>query len=324
MLRAALKEGEIRRVIGLPDGGSRSIDGIAPLDCAHDRCLYFVNREVSEATRASLAERRGSIAIVPRGSATAGAWGECLPLEASDPRAAIASLLQFVRAERRQLLLVAERRIAPSATISPLAVVDGAVEIGDDVLIEPFCVIGPDVRIGRGSIIRSGVRLFPGVTIGEESVIGCNTVVGHDGYGFVRDDGENKARIAHLGGVIIGSRAEVGVLTLVQAGVITPTVIEDHAKVGDHIAVGHGVRIGRGASVTGGVVIGGSAVIGPEAWVGLNATIREGRRVGSHSLVGMDASVQDDLLGEFVARAPRAATAPRRDDDHDSIGFPQR
>lgn len=324
MLRATLQEREIRRVIGLPEEGSRVVDGVAPLDADEDRCLYFINRKVTSATRESLAARYGCIAIVPRGAALEGEWGDCLPLEAADPRAAIARVLGFIRAERRQLPLVAERRIAPGAIISPLAVVEGAVEIGDDVVIEPFCMIGPDVRIGRGSVLRSGVRLFPGVVVGDESVIGTNTVVGHDGYGFVRDERGNKTRIPHLGGVVIGSHVEVGVLTLVQGGTLTPTVIEDYARVGDHIAVGHNVRIGRGASVTGGVVIGGNAVIASEAWVGLNATIREGRRVGSHALVGMDASVQDDLLDESVARAPRPAVGMRPDDDRHTIGFKQR
>lgn len=323
MLRATLQEREIRGLLGLPTAGSRTVDGIAPLDADEDRCLYFVNRGVTEATRQALAARRGCIAIVPLGAAQAGEWGDCLPLESADPRAAIATILGFIRAERRAAPLVAERSIAPGAAISPLAVVEGAVEIGEGVVVEPFCMIGPDVRIGSGCVIRSGVRLFPGVAIGEGSIIGTNSVIGHDGYGFVRDAQGNKARIAHLGGVLIGSHVEVGVLTLVQGGTITPTVIEDHARVGDHIAVGHSVRIGRGASVTGGVVIGGNAVIEAEAWVGLNATIREGHRVGTHALVGMDASVQEDLPDESVARAPRPAVGTRPEDDPAAIGFRQ-
>jgi UDP-3-O-[3-hydroxymyristoyl] glucosamine N-acyltransferase LpxD len=324
VLRATLQEREIRRAIGLPEEGSRVVDGVAPLDADEDRCLYFINRELTSAIRDSLAVRDGCIAIVPPGAALAGEWGECLPLEAADPRAAIARVLEFIRAEGLLTPLVTERRIAPGAVISPLALVEGSVEIGEGVVIEPFCMIGPDVRIGRGSVIRSGVRIFPRVTIGDESRIGANTVVGHDGYGFVRDEHGNKTRIPHLGGVVIGSHVEVGVLTLVQGGTLEPTVIEDYAKVGDHIAVGHNVRIARGASVTGGVVIGGNAVIESEAWLGLNATIREGRRVGAHALVGMDASVQEDLPDESVARAPRPAIGERDDDDRHTIGFRSR
>ena len=52
-------------------------------------------------------------------------------------------------------------------------------------------------------------------------------------------------------------------------------------------------------------MIGGSAVIGADAWLGTNSSIRDGRRVGSHALVGMGASIQDDLADDAVARSPR-------------------
>jgi UDP-3-O-[3-hydroxymyristoyl] glucosamine N-acyltransferase LpxD len=324
VLRATLHEHEIRRVIGLPGGGERVVDGVAPLGAAEDRCLYFINKTVTGAIRESLALRQGCVVIALGGSAAAGDWGDCLVLEAADPRAAIAKVLGFIRAERRQQPWVAEHRIAPGAVVSPLAVVEGRVEIGDGAVVEPFCVVGPDVRIGRGSILRSGVRVFPRVAIGGESVIGANTVVGHDGYGFVRDEIGNKVRIPHLGGVVIGAHVEVGALVTVPGGTITPTIIEDYAKVDDHVHVGHNVRIARGASVTAAVVIGGHAVIEAEAWIGINSSIREGRRVGSYTLVGMDVSVQQDLSDSTVARAPRPDVRTRPDDDHTAIGFKER
>jgi UDP-3-O-[3-hydroxymyristoyl] glucosamine N-acyltransferase len=202
-----------------------------------------------------------------------------------------------------------------------LAVVDGAVELADEVVIEPFCVVGPDVKIGRRSIVRSGARIHSRVMIGENSVIGSNTVVGHQGYGFVRDTTGNKFRIPHLGGVVIGSNVEIGALVSMASGTLMPTVIEDYAKIDDLVHVAHNVRVASSASVIAGVVIGGHAVIDEEAWVGMNSSIRPGRRVGSHALVGMDASIQHDLEDDSVARAPQADVRMRKDDDHSAIGF---
>lgn len=319
MLRASLNEREIRRVIGLPEEGDRVVDGVAPLSAGEDRCLYFINKKVDGPVLESLAERRGSIVITPNGSGLAGELGDCLVLEAADPRAAIARVLGFIRDEGRQPPLLAERTISPSAVISPLSVVEGHVEIGDGVIVEPFCMIGPEVRIGRGTIIRSGVRVFPRVVIGDESVVGVNTVVGHEGYGFVRDEDGNKTRMPHLGGVLVGSHVELGPLSSVQSGTITPTVIEDYAKIGDCVAIGHNVRVGRSVSVTAGVLIAGHAVIETEAWVGINSSIREGCRVGAHALVGMDASVQRDISDNAVTRATRPAVEVRPDGDRDGI-----
>ena len=321
MLRAALHEQEIRRAISVPAAGNRTVEGVAPLDAGEDHCLYFVNVTVAEAVRDSLAARRGCIVIGPSGSGLAGTLGDCLVLEAPDPRAAIAKVLGFIRDEHRQPTLVAARTIASSAVVSPFAVVEGHVEIGEGAVIEPFCVVGPDVRIGRGTILRSGVRVHSRVVIGDECVIGANTVVGHQGYGYVRDEAGNKTRIPHLGGVLIGSHVDIGAITAVQAGTIAPTVIEDYAKVGDQIFVGHNVRVGRNASVTASVTLAGHSVVEAEAWIGINASVRDGRRVGSHALVGMDASVQHDLPDETVARAPRPAIAPRADVDPLAIGF---
>lgn len=323
MLRARLDEREIRRTIGLPGDGERMVDGVAPLSTVADRCLYFINKTVTAATRESLAARHGCIVIAPPG-ASVGEWGDCLVLEVADPRAAIAKVLGFIRSEGRQQPWVISRSIAPSAVIASSAVVEGNVEIGDGVVIEPFCMIGPDVRIGRGSILRSGARVYPRVVIGEETVIGSNTVVGHQGFGFVRDERGNKTRMPHLGGVVIGSHVDIGALTTVPSGTILPTVVEDYAKIDDHVHVGHNVLVSSNASVTAAVVIGGHAVIEAEAWVGMNCSIRDGRRVGAGALVGMDASVQQDLAENTVARAPRPDVRLRSDDDPTAIGFRER
>ena len=137
MLRATLHEGEIRRVLGLPEEGGREVGGVAPLGAGEDQCLYFVNQQLAGLARESLAERRGCIVITPSGSGLAGELGDCLVLETADPRAAIARVLEFIRDEGRQRPLVAERTISPSAVISPLSVVEGAVEIGDGAISAP-------------------------------------------------------------------------------------------------------------------------------------------------------------------------------------------
>ena len=321
MLHASLHEQEIRRLIDLPGGGDRIVEGLAPLGADEDNCLYFINRKLTDAERESLAARRGCIVLSQKSSALGGGLGDCLVLEVAQPRAAVAKLLKFIRDEGRQPPLVTRIAIASSAIISPLAVVEGNVEIGDAAVVEPFCVIGPDVRIGSGTVLCSGVRVFPRVTIGDYSRVGANSVVGHEGYGFVRHDASSKTRMPHLGGVLIGSHVEIGAMATVQGGTISPTLIEDYAKLDDHVHIGHNVRIARGASVTAAVVIAGHAIVETEAWIGINASVRDGCRVGSHALIGMDASVQHDLPDDSIARAPRPTNAARTDYDSAAIGF---
>lgn len=320
VLHAKLSETEIRRAIGVPGAGDLVVEGLASLTESADRCLYFVNKPVTDAIRESLAARRDCIVITRKGAIT-GDLGTSVVLEVADPRLAIANVLKFVVDQQRQRPWVSERKVEPGSRISPLAVVADQVEIGAGVLIEPFCVVENDVKIGRGSIVRSGARIHSRVVIGEDSIVGVNSVIGHQGFGFVRDENGGKRRIPHLGGVVIGSHVEIGNLTTVPSGTIGPTVIEDGAKVDDHVHVGHNVRIASGASITAGVIIAGSVTIAEEAWVGINSSIRDGLRVGVRSLVGMDSSVQQDVPDNSVARAPRPDVTTRPDDDGTSIGF---
>ncbi len=321
MLRANLSEAEIRRVIGLPGEGTLVVNGVAPLTVAADHCLYFINKPITESLRESFATRRDCIVIVRAGCAVPGELGNCVVLETADARLAITKILNFIWEQRRHQPWVSERRVESSSIISPLAFVENNVEIGAGAVIEPFCVVENDVSIGRGSVIRSGVRIHSRVTIGEESIVGANSIIGHQGFGFIRDQCGSKRRIPHLGGVLIGSHVEIGALVTVPGGTVGPTTIEDGAKIDDHVHVAHNVRIAKGASVTAAVVIAGSAVIGEEAWIGINSSIRDGRRVGIRSLVGMDVSVQQDVPDNAVARAPRPEVKQRSDDDSASIGF---
>ena len=320
MLHATLSETEIRRAIGLPGVGNLVVEGLAPLTAPADRCLYFVNRPVTDAIRESLAARRDCIVITRKGTET-GDLGTCVVLEVVDPRLAIANILKFIVDQQRQPPLISERKVEPGSIVSPLAVVADRVEISAGAVIEPFCIVEDDVRIGRRSVVRSGARIHSRVVIGEESIVGVNSVIGHQGFGFVRDEDGGKRRITHLGGVVIGSHVEIGALTTVPSGTIDPTIIEDGAKIDDHVHVGHNVRIASGASVTAAVILAGSVTIAEEAWVGINSSVRDGLRVGVRSLVGMDSSVQHDVPDNSLARAPGADVTTRSDDDGTSIGF---
>jgi UDP-3-O-[3-hydroxymyristoyl] glucosamine N-acyltransferase len=305
VVRAILHEQEIRDVLDLPGEGELVIEGVAPLDAVEDRCLCFVNGEVTAGIRESLSRHRGCIVIAPEGSTLDGELDGSRALEVGDPRAAIAKVLDLIRTLGRQPPWIGGREIAESAEISPLAIVEGDVAIGDGVRIGPFCIVGPDVSIGAGTVLSAGVQVYPRVSIGECCAFGPRTVLGIEGTGFVREEAGDKKRMTHLAGLVIGSHVETGTTAGIQAGVLTPTIVEDHAKLDGLVGIGHGARIGRGATLIGGVMVGGSAVVGADAWIGMNSTVRQGRRVGERARVGMNVAVQDDLPDDAIARAPR-------------------
>ena len=62
--------------------------------------------------------------------------------------------------------------------ISPLACVDPAAQIADDVSVGPFCVIGPQVRIGPGCVLHNNVTVCGDVVTGANNQFFSNVVVG--------------------------------------------------------------------------------------------------------------------------------------------------
>src|SRR5689334_21617128 len=102
VIRAACQEQEIRRAVGVPGEGDLILEGVAALEEQQDRVLYFVNREISDDAWRSLASREGCLVIVPVGALPAELRGRCRVIESDDPREAMARVLAFIRAERRQ------------------------------------------------------------------------------------------------------------------------------------------------------------------------------------------------------------------------------
>ena len=321
VLEAALQEREIRAAVGLEASGDLAVEGVATLSRPRDRSLHFAGADLETTALEGLAQRDGCVLLAPTGSGYADALPGWVVIEVANPRAAMAKVLSFIRAEGRVLPWTREGSIAPDADVSPLSVVAANVDVGSGVVVEPFCTIGPDVAIGARTVIRSGVRITGRVRIGEDCVVDWNSVIGTQGYGFVRDEDGNKVRVPQLGGVLIGSHVEIGALSLLQHGTIEPTVLSDHVKMGDMSGVGHNSHIARNVSMVGRTSIGGQCFVDEDAWIGIGATLRSGKSVGKGALVGMDASVQRDVPAGHVAMTHGAKVLAREVQDPTAIGF---
>ena len=324
MIRAACQEQEIRRAVGVPGNGDLMLEGVAALEEQEDRFLYFVTREMSR--------RHPTVTRIPRRlprdrtcrfAAGRTVWRLPCSSNRTIPARRLHDVLAFITAERRQRPWSRRPRTSPrTRDVSPLAMIDGDVEIGEGSVIDPFCTVGPDVSIGRRVRIHAGARLYPRRSLAITASSARTAWSGHEGFGFVRDPAGNKWRIPHLGGVVIGSHVEIGALAVVQSGAITPTI-------------DRGLR--RRLTTTS---RSGMAPDRPERERHRRCRDRRQRgdrstRPGSASMpvfamaaasdgapsVGMDASVQHDLGDDVVARAPRPVVTPRQEPDPRAIGF---
>jgi UDP-3-O-[3-hydroxymyristoyl] glucosamine N-acyltransferase len=194
------------------------------------------------------------------------------------------------------------------------------------VLEEPL-VIGPNVvigraRIGRGSVLMAGVSigdgcqlaadcvifpnvvLYHGVTVGARVVMHSGTVIGSDGFGYVRDDATFH-KVPQLGGVQIGDDVEIGANCTIDRGAIGDTKIGARNKLDNLCHFAHNCVTGEDCAFAAGALIAGSTIIG-------NRVI-----MGGHVLTSGHLRVVDD-----VRVAGNSALLRDIDKPGDYMGYP--
>lgn len=192
----------------------------------------------------------------------------------------------------------------PSPHIHPTAIISPLASIGKNVYIGPYAVIENTV-IGDNTIVSSFVKIYDNVVVGKSCYIKEGAVIGGEGFGFERDENGNRFRFPQIGGVIIGDNVEIGSNTCIDRGALSDTVIESHAKIDNLCHIAHNVHIGNNAVIVACSEISGSCVLGDDVWTGPNVSIRDQRKVGKESLVGMGSVVVKDIPeGEVWAGNP--------------------
>jgi len=158
-------------------------------------------------------------------------------------------------------------RVAASANIGPLCVIEENAEIGERVRIGPGCIVQQGARIGADSYLTSRVNLYAGVSIGQRCILHAGAVIGADGFGFAADAG-TWVKVPQVGSVRIGDDVEIGANTTIDRGAIDDTVVENGVKLDNQIQVGHNVVIGAHTAIAACTGISGSTIIGQRCLIG--------------------------------------------------------
>ena len=169
-------------------------------------------------------------------------------------------------------------RISNSAKIHPTAYV-----AEKDVIIGDNCVIMPH------AIIHEGTELMANV------IIGSGTVIGGDGFRFIRHEG-TIIPINHAGGVLIHPDVEIQSNSCVCKAVYKDnTEILEGTKIGTLVDISHNVRIGKHCLIVDHAMIAGSARIGNNVWIGTGAIISDQVQIGDNSFVSIGAVVTKNV-----------------------------
>ena len=158
--------------------------------------------------------------------------------------------------------IVSASQIGGNVDIGPRAIVGEQVKIGEGTTIGAACVIGDDVEIGNDCRIDANVTIYAGVKLGDRVVVQSGTVLGSDGFGYVRDEQTGRYELfPQIGRLVIEDDVEIGANSTVDRGALDETRIRRGTKIDNLVHVGHNVQIGQDVVIAAQTGISGSSVI---------------------------------------------------------------
>jgi UDP-3-O-[3-hydroxymyristoyl] glucosamine N-acyltransferase len=281
------------------------IDGVDGSETASPSDLVFA--EDATALAEALRSNAGAVVAKP-GAVAANPEMKCV-IEAEHPR------LWFSLAGK---LL---KPVQPPGGVHPTAVVGAHTKFGEDITIGPCAVIGDYVQIGTGTRIEAGavighgaclgefchiyprVVIYPGTELGNWVTVHAGTVLGADGFGYVRDPQSGAyTQFPQQGTLVIEDDVEIGANSTIDRGALKETRIGRGTKIDNLVHVGHNCEIGdnvilvaltgisgsssvgRGAVLAGQVGIGDHAHVGPGVILGGQAGVFTGKTVTTEGM----------------------------------------
>lgn len=195
-------------------------------------------------------------------------------------------------------------KIEPGASIYPMVYVGEEVFIAEDVILFPGVFIGDRVKIGAKTVIYPNVTILHDCLIGQEVTIHAGTVIGSDGFGFVRN-GTANIKIPHNGIVRIDDHVEIGAGNTIDRATLGKTWIKRGVKTDNLIHIGHNVVIGEDTIIVAQAGISGSVHIGREVVIGGQVGISDHLKIGDRAMIGSRSGLAKSVApGEVVSGTP--------------------
>jgi UDP-3-O-[3-hydroxymyristoyl] glucosamine N-acyltransferase len=203
-----------------------------------------------------------------------------------------------------QAVLHDSARIGKDVSIFPLVYVGEEASIGNDAVLFPGVFIGDRVRIGNGTVVYPNVTILQDCQIGNNVIIHAGTVIGSDGFGFVRD-GAVSVKIPQIGTVRIDDDVEIGANSCIDRAALGKTWIKRGVKTDNLVHVAHNVVIGEDTIIVAQAAISGTVHIGSQVIIGGQVGIADHVEIGDRVMIGSQSGVPKSIpSGEVVSGTP--------------------
>ncbi|HXE89651.1 MAG TPA: UDP-3-O-(3-hydroxymyristoyl)glucosamine N-acyltransferase [Terriglobales bacterium] len=270
------------------------IGGVAAIPTAEPDDLVFAESEAL--LEEALASRAGAVVT---GEFGASAKTNKPLLISPKPRLAFIRAAAFIRPHRRRepgvhstAIVHESAKLGKGVSVAPYAVIGESVVIGERTRIGPGACISSKVKIGVECYVDAHVTIYSGTTLGNRVTVLANSVLGSDGFGYVRDETTGRyEKFPQLGTLEIGDDVEIGAGCTVDRGALGPTVIERGVKLDNLVHVAHNVRIGENVVIAAQTGISGSSVVEKDVIVGGQVGIADHVRIEEGAILGAQSGI---------------------------------
>jgi UDP-3-O-[3-hydroxymyristoyl] glucosamine N-acyltransferase len=312
--RAGVSLGELAAALGatLEGDAGRVVRGVAALERAGpDDITFVVDVRHQKAAQAS---RAGAFLAAVEVSGLPGPVLRC-----PAPRLALIDLLTLFYPPAPPIPGIAPSaivgpgaRVAPSASVGALTVVEAGAVIGARVQLYPLAYVGEGAEIGDDCVLYPHVVVRDGVRLGRRVIVHPGAVIGADGFGYVFD-GARHRKIPQVGGVRVEDDVEIGANTTIDRATLGDTVVAQGTKIDNLVQIGHNVEIGEHTVVAGQAGIAGSTRIGRGVVMGGQVGINDHVSIGDGAVLAAQSGVAQDVpAGERLAGTPAQPLAQAR------------
>ncbi len=260
--------GELKTIVaptsvrGSEEGAVR---GIASLSDAKSGDLSFLG---NPKYRSQVNETAASVILVGSDYEGQPKGGQCF-LVVENPSAALAlvcarleqSLWPKLAAGIHPSAVIGEgARVASSATIGPLCVVEAGAQIGERTILHAQVFVGRNATIGADCWLAPGTHLATYCSLGDRCRLHSGVVIGSDGFGYEVVEGRH-AKVPQVGSVVVGHDVEIGANSTIDRARFSRTEIGEGTKIDNQVQVAHNVIVGRHCILCAQVGIAGSTTL---------------------------------------------------------------